>query len=262
MNRSFALAFLLAVAGCGGHAAKYRFDDVAIAQVPIDDKRPIFEAEQAVPVAKALLLQREAEIEGTKNEIALAKLELDRAKLQVESARLESQAAEKSHDTNRIAPAKGKESTADLGQRAAQAKVDMLEGKKDWQKEQRRLADLDIDAALARVENEKAKLAVAKNIRPKDFRPEDYSNELSNRTLKVDGARRDVEAQKLTFDRLTETYRSLDARAAGEDRDPRIDARLSEPAGDGSTRGRRHVILGGDAQEIEVGARRAALVPE
>ena len=204
--------FALLLFGCGGHTAKYKFDDVALASVPMSDKQAIFAAEQEVSVAKAKRQAAEADVRTTEHEVELAKLEREQAKLATQTAKLEMDAAEKSHDMNRQGPASEHKRLADLGERAANAKVDMLDQKRKWQNELVEVTDAQIDAAVSHVEVEKAKLAAAKNIRPtKDFNPEVFTADFDKRTREVDDEKREADEKKEKLDRLTQAWKDLDA---------------------------------------------------
>ena len=207
----FASGLMLVGSGCGGHTAKYKFDDVALASVPMTEKQPIFAAEQEVSVAKAKRQAAEADVRSTEHEIDLAKLEREQAKLTTQTAKLEADAAEKSHDMNRQAPASDKKRLADLGERAATAKVDMLDQKRKWQNELVEVADAQIDAALSHVEFEKAKLAAAKNIRPtKDFNPDQFTADFEKRKREVDEEQKEADEKKEKLERLTQSWKDLD----------------------------------------------------
>src|SRR4051812_13936063 len=103
MKRFLALAaavFLLGVPGCGPVTAKYTVDDVALAQVPIQEKQPVFAAEQEVAVAKSEKNALTSDIENTKREIDLADLERQQRGLSIQTAKVELDGAQKSHDLN------------------------------------------------------------------------------------------------------------------------------------------------------------------
>ena len=212
MKRSAVTAFSLVLFGCGGHAAKYKFDDVALASVPMTEKQSIFAAEQEVSVAKAKRQAAEADVRTTEHDIDLARVEREQARLSTQTAKLEMDAAEKAHDMNRQGPASDKKRIADLGERVANAKVDMLDQKRKWQNELIEVGDAQIDAALSRVEYEKAKLAAAKNIRPtKDFNPEVFTQDFEKRKREVDEEQREADEKKEKLERLTQSWKDLDA---------------------------------------------------
>ena len=103
MNRSLLFATIVACAAplwgaCGAHNAKYTVDDVSLAQIPIEEKKAIFDAQNDVSVAKSEKAKADADADSTKQEIAVAEAERDQAKLEVEKAKLEADMADKAKD--------------------------------------------------------------------------------------------------------------------------------------------------------------------
>lgn len=209
---ALACAAPFATAGCGGHTAKYTVDEVSLAQIPMDEKKAIFDAQNEVSVAKAEKAKADADADATKQEIALAEAERDQAKLEVEKAKLEGDIAEKAKDVVRQQQAAEKRRIAELGKRAAEAKVDSLEAKRTWQKAVGDQADARISATVSKVELEKAKLAQAKNIKPtKDFDPSKFAEDYDRRAIDADKARSAADRKKEAFERAATDWKNLKA---------------------------------------------------
>src|SRR5262249_36853226 len=156
---ALASALFAGFLACGG-GAKYKVDDVALAQVPVEEKQPIFQAENEVSVAKSEQVKALADAQSVDHDLDIADKEQEQAKLERQKGKLERDAADKAHDVNRVGQADGELKIAELGEKAADAKVDWLSRKKKWHKMQADAAEEHIGAAQARVELEKAQLAV------------------------------------------------------------------------------------------------------
>jgi hypothetical protein len=200
-QRSLAVA-LLFVAACGGHSAKYKVDEVVLAQVPINEKQAVFDAQNEVTVAKSEKAKADADADVTGKEIRVAEAERDQAKLEVDKWKIERDMALKARDDNRSRAAVDRERVAELGKRAADAKVDTLGARRSWQRAMADQADAHIDSAVSRVELEKAKIAVAKGITPsKDFDAGRFAKDYESRVRRLDEARVNADKKREKLDR-------------------------------------------------------------
>jgi chromosome segregation ATPase len=209
IKRTIPFLFLIA---CGGGGAKYKVDDVALAQIPVAEKQSIFAAENEISVAKSEHGKALADAQAVDHDLDIADKEQDQAKLETQKAKLESQAAEQSHDMNRVGAATRELKIADVGERAASAKVDWLSRKKKWFKALADVAEYRIAVAQSKVELEKARLAVAKNIKPSDdFKIDNFAQDYAKRTKEWQEEKRDADQMRAQVDQFGKTYDNLKA---------------------------------------------------
>jgi len=92
---------------------------------------------------------------------------------------------------------------AELGVKAADAKVDWLNKKRKWIKSQRDAADDHFAASDARLELEKAKLAQQKGIKPsKDFDVMNFETDNLKKQQQYSSSRMDADKMQADVDRL------------------------------------------------------------
>jgi len=211
------LGFVLAVslAACGGGGAKYKVDDVALANISLADKQPVFAAEHEVSIAKAEQAKAQADQRDVDGQIDIADKELEQAKLETAKAKLTVDQAEKSHDMNRVASAQKDLRTAETGERAADAKTDWLSKLRKFHKQMQDVGEAHVQAAQSKVELEKARLAAAKGIKPSaDFKLDDYANDYAKRTKAWDEEKKDADQIKAQADKLQQAYNNLQSQYA------------------------------------------------
>jgi hypothetical protein len=210
-----ALLATLFLVACGGGGAKYKVDDVALASIPLDEKKPIFQAEHEVSLAKAEAAQSIADTRDTEGQLDIADKEQEQAKLETQKAKLSADQAEKSHDLNRVSAAQKELHIAEVGERAATAKTDWLSKKKKWHKELGDVAEAHVEAATSKVELEKARLAAAKGIKPTaDFKLDDFAADYAKHVKEWQEEQQDAQKLKTQVDKLEQTYNGLKAQYA------------------------------------------------
>ena len=198
------LSLCLFAVGCGAPAARYVVDDVSIAAVPMQQKQPVYVAEQDLSVARADQQKVNADLDTAKKEINSVDAEYKQYRLEVDKAKIESDLANVSKDPGRIQSATVGTRVADLGARMARSRLDAAEGKKKWLDALADLADSKVRLQLARREMEKAKIAAANNIKPtKDFNVGDFLDEYAKRERYVDEAQRKADERKADVGRLS-----------------------------------------------------------
>ncbi len=212
--RKVALGSLILVA-CGGSTAKYTVDDVSLASIPLEEKKPIFQAEHEVSLAKAEAAQSVADTRDVDGQLDIADKEQEQAKLETSKAKISADQAEASHDLNRVSAADKELRIAQLGERAATAKTDWLSKKKKYHKELGDVADEHIAAAMSKVELEKARLAAAKGIKPSaDFKLDDFAGDYAKRVKSWQEESADAGKLKAQVDKLEKTWQDLKAQFA------------------------------------------------
>jgi len=184
----------LLLVGCSS-GPKYRIDDRALAQIPTEEKQAVMAARNEQNVARDELRKAEADLQQVDRDLDVAENEAQAAALGVDSAELMSKSAAASGDLNRQAQAARELRIAELGAKAAEARLDLLEARKTWLKASLQAAESRIEVVDARLELEKARLAKEKGIMPsKDF-------ELKNFELEALARARDYSEAKLAADK-------------------------------------------------------------
>ena len=133
---SFALAAV--AAGCGGAQdappapIAMHFDDMYIAQIPIDQKQSMVQSQQEWSIAKMENAKAEADLNDATTQISIAGNDRKRAQIDVESKVSAKQAADASADKTRINDATKDLHYAEDNQKAADARVKYLEAYRDY----------------------------------------------------------------------------------------------------------------------------------
>ncbi|HVZ89359.1 MAG TPA: hypothetical protein VHG72_20510 [Polyangia bacterium] len=201
------LAFLLPVAaggfaGCGG-GLKYQVDDSSIDSVQAGDKQAVFAAENDLEVARSEQRTAKSQLESLGRDRDIAKAEKEQADLEVQKSGTEQESANASHDENRANAARHGKEVADLGVKAADAKLAWLSQKEDWLEATAKAADAHEAAARAKVELEKAKLAQQKGIKPSsDFSVGNFEDQWKDKNEDWQSAKKKADSeQKSTQDK-------------------------------------------------------------
>jgi hypothetical protein len=208
MHRTALAITVVALMGCGG-GAKYHVNDDSLATASTQEKQGIFVAQSERDVAKSEQQKAEADLRNADNEVGIAENDYKAAKLQLETAKLTQKSAEQASDVNRKNAANRDMRVAELGVKAADARVDWLNKKRKWIKAQREAAEEHYAAAEARVELEKAKLAATKGIKPsEDFNPSNFEAENLKKQQKYSEARMDADKMQADVDNLERQYKN------------------------------------------------------
>jgi hypothetical protein len=205
--RPFMIAAVLLAGACGG-GSKYTIDDNVLAQVPLQEKQAMMAAQQERSIAGEQLLKAKADVAQADRERDIAENEYKASKLTVGSAELTKKSAEATGDVNRKAAAEHDLHVAELGKRAADAKLEWAKKRGDWLSAERVAAERQVKAADAKYELEKAKLASAKGIRPSnDFNVANFEIESLGQSKSHAEAKLEADKMKVEVDTLERTYR-------------------------------------------------------
>ena len=199
-----ALLFVIALAAaCGAGGAKYHVDDNSIATASVQEKQGVLAAQQEKEVAKTEQAKSDADLKNVDNELSVAENDYKTQKLALDTAKLNQKAAEQSGDVNRKSQSMHDVKVAELGVKAADAKVDWLNKKRKWIKAQRDAADDHYASADSRLELEKAKLAQQKGIKPsKDFDVMNFETDNLKKQQTYSSSRMDADKMQADVDRL------------------------------------------------------------
>lgn len=192
----FALLSLIATASaCGGGGdeapgpLKVHLDEAYIAQVPLDQKTAMLQAQNNYQRAKAENMKAEADYKEAGTQLDIAKNEKKQAELERQSAQRKKKDADDSGDQNRVNLAMRDVHVGDLAVQAADKKVKAAEAHRQYLKKWVRYTEENVYAAEARYELSKAKLAQSKNISPKGFKVKDYVDQETDRSHRAQRAK-------------------------------------------------------------------------
>jgi hypothetical protein len=204
----------LTLAGCGG-GLKYKVDDTALDAVPAGERQDVFAAQNEVEIAHSEQRTAQNQLEQLDRDLDVAKTEKQQADLEVQKAATEQESANASHDENRANASRHGKEVADEGVTAAQAKLDWLGEKKDWLKAASKAADAHQDAALAKVELEKAKLAKQKGIKPSgDFSVGNYEDQWKDKNDDWQSAKKKADSEEKDAKSSEEKWKNASAAQA------------------------------------------------
>jgi hypothetical protein len=185
----------LGSAACGGSSdsapgpLSRHFDDMFIAQIALDQKQSVVEAQNAYSVAKMERAKADADLSEASSTLEIAKNDRKSAGNSVDSALTTKKAADKSADQNRINDAARALRGAELAKKAAEKRVSYLEAYREWVKKQQRYADEAMYWREAQFERAKADIAQKNNIAPKDFKFADYPSQEADREKRAGKAK-------------------------------------------------------------------------
>ncbi len=183
----FLFAATLALGACGGSSdsppgplAKH-FDDMYIAQIPLDQKTAIVQTQNDWSLAKMQNAKAEADYNDSATTISVARNDLKASRLGVDSAISQKKSAQASNDNNRINQATKDEQVAEHLAKAAEARVKFLEAYRDYLKVVWREAQELMYWREAQYELAKSSLAKKSNIAPKGVSYDWYTQQEQER---------------------------------------------------------------------------------
>jgi hypothetical protein len=215
MRARSAAVLALSLAACSS-GPKYKVDDQTLATIPVDQKQGVMaaqseqnQAREEYRTADAMVNQTDRDLDVASNDYKTMKLSLDTAKLNLKSA-------EQSGDVNRKNQAERDIHVAEMGVKAADAKVDFLSKKKKWYKRNRDAAEAHQSSADSRVELEKAKLAESHGVKPSaDFSVMNFETQSLERSKKYSEAKLDADKMKPDVDDLERKFKTLEEQYNG-----------------------------------------------
>jgi hypothetical protein len=190
-----ALLGAMGAAGCGGSSdsapgpLSRHFDDMFIAQIALDQKQSVVEAQNAYSVAKMERAKADADLSEANAALEIAKNDRKSAGNNVDSAVTTKKAAEKTADQNRINDAARALRGAELAKKAADKRVSYLEAYREWVKKQQRYSEEAMYWRESQFERAKAEIAQKNNIAPKDFKFADYPSQEADREKRANKAK-------------------------------------------------------------------------
>lgn len=175
---------------------KTRFDDMYIAQIPLEQKQAVVQAQNDYSVAKMERAKAEADLSEANAAVEIAKNDRKSAGNTLDSAVTAKKQAESSGDQNRVNEAARTLRAAELAKKAAERRVKYLESYRDWLKKHGLYTEENMYWREAQYETAKADVAQKNNISPKSFKFADYPSQESDRQKRAQKAKERAEGER------------------------------------------------------------------
>ena len=185
--------------GCGGSSEsppqplKTHFDDMYIAQIPLEQKQAVVQAQNDYSVAKMERAKAEADLSEANAAVEVAKNDRKSAGNSLDSAVTNKKQAEASGDQNRVNEAARALRAAELAKKAAEKRVSYLEAYRNWLKKHAVHAEEAMYWREAQYETAKADVAQKNNISPKNFKFAEYPAQDADRQKRAQKAKERAE---------------------------------------------------------------------
>jgi len=211
----------LCLLACGGGGdpgpkpLKHHFDDMHIAAVPLGEKQPIIQTQNDYSVAKMEHAKANSDWNESDTKLVVAKNEREQAILAERSASSEKSAADDSSDMTRVNATAVEARRAEMARKAADEKVSWLKAHRAYLKKWVRYTEENMYAKEASYELAKARVAKAKNIKPKGFDFGDYEKQYKDRSERAQRARSVASKEKSHADEKQKKWKSMQAGVKG-----------------------------------------------
>jgi len=202
LSKFFAVAVIAVVTACGGSSdsapkpLSHRYDDMYIAQVPLDQKQPIVTAQNDWSVAKMENAKAEADLAQVDAQMRVVKNDQQSAKLQIDSALSNKKMAEASNDTNKMSAAANDLRGAELGKKAADARVKYYDAYRNYLKKHTRYTQENMYWREAQYELAKAQLGQQNNVAPKGISYDSFPKQEQERAKRAREAQNKANSEK------------------------------------------------------------------
>jgi hypothetical protein len=194
---------LAVVAACGGGSEDTRpaklsthIDDMYIAQVAMDQKQAVLTAQNDWSVAKMENAKAEADYNAIGSQMQVVRNDRDKAKLQLSSASSNKKTADASADNNKINAATKEIRSAELGVKAADARIKYFETYRAYLKVLWRFTEENMYWREAQYEQAKAQIAQKNNIAPKGVTYDSFPKQEQDRNKRTANRKTKLEAEK------------------------------------------------------------------
>ena len=157
------------------------FDDMYIAQIPLDQKTAVVQTQNDWSLAKMQQAKAEADYNDSATAIQVSRNDLKASRLAVDSAISQKKSAQASNDNNRINQSTKDEQVAEHLSKAAEARVKYLEAYRDYLKVVWRNSQENMYWREAQYELAKSTLAQKSNISPKGVNYDWYKQQEAER---------------------------------------------------------------------------------
>jgi hypothetical protein len=202
LSKIFVIAVIAMSVGCGGGGESRpgplakRIDMMHIAQIGMDQKQGVLQAQNDWTVAQAENAKAEADFNSLTSQMTVVKNDRAKAKLQLDSALSNKKTADASADTNKINAASKEVRDAELAVKAADARIRYYEAYRGFLLRQWRHAEENMYWREAQFELAKAQLAQKNNIAPKGVTYEAFPSQETDRGKRAQAAKGKLDAER------------------------------------------------------------------
>jgi hypothetical protein len=202
LSKILSIGLLSVVAACGGPSdspptpLSRHFDDMYIAQIPLDQKQSVVQTQNEWSIAKMENAKAEADLNEVNAQLSIVNNDYKSTRLTVDSAVAAKKSAEASADVNRINTAKKDLHAAEAASKAAQTRIKYYEAYRDYLKKHHRFTQENMYWREAQYELAKAQVAQRNNISPRNNQYSWFPEQESERNKRVASARSKAEAEK------------------------------------------------------------------
>jgi hypothetical protein len=203
LSNFVAIGAVLCAVGCGGGSSESapgplgkHFDDMYIADIPLDQKGTVVTSQNEWAKAKMENAKAESDYNTINNQVSIVKNDQKAAKLKVDSALSNKKTAEASADANQMNQAEKELRTAELGVKAADARVKYYEAVRSYMKKYWHYTQENMYWRESQYELSKAQLAQKANKQPKGVDYQWFPKQESERSKRAASAREKAENEK------------------------------------------------------------------
>ena len=233
LSKLFAATLLtIALAACGGPddsppgPLARHFDDIFIADVGMDQKAQMLQAQNDWTLARAEQSKAEADFRAIESQIANVKNERSAAQLQIDSALNDKKTAEASRDNNQINDATRKLRAAEMGKKASEARLKYFEAYRGYLKQHFRYTQENMYWREAQFELAKSTLAQKNGKSPRDVQYDWFPKQEQERKSRAESTKGKVDGEKSRAKSARDGW--LSAQATADKESGRTSA-LSDP---------------------------------
>ena len=200
LSKIFTIAVFLAA--CGGPSDSppgplgTHYDEMHIAQVPLDQKAVIVQAQQDWSVAKMENAKAEADYNEMTQKLSIVRNDAKAARLKLDSAISNKKSAEASNDTNKLNTAQRDVRNAELLVKAADARTRYHEAYRGYLKKYWRYTQENMYWREAQYEQAKANLGQKNNVAPKGISYDSFPKQEQERNKRTASAKSSAESEK------------------------------------------------------------------
>lgn len=217
LSKIFAIVVVGTVAACGGSSESApgplsrHFDDMHIAQIPLEQKQSVVKTQNDWSVAKMENAKAEADFNDITSQLTVVRNEERSAKIAIDSAISNKKSAEASADTNRMNAAQKDLRTAELVHKAAQARVKYYEQVRSYLGRLKTYTAANMYWRESQYEVAKSTLGQQSGKAPKDVKYEWFPSQESERSKRVSKEKERTESEKSKAQRARETWQTAQA---------------------------------------------------
>ncbi len=202
-SKIFAFAVLALVIGCGGgggeskpKALKVHYDDALLVQIPTDQRAAVDASRTTWQHAKDENAKAEADYKEVDGQISIVKNDKKSADIKLDSAKSMKKQADSSNDANKMNAAQKDLRAAELGKKAAEARVKYYEAYRSFLKKQIKFTAENMYWREAQYELAKSQLGQANALRPPKVNYAEYGPQEAERAKRAEKARDAAQSDK------------------------------------------------------------------